>query len=284
VTLWTELLGAELIYLDGRHRTRALLAGQGDPLLLLHGQGGSLENFRHNVGALARHHRVIAIDFWWHGLSAKPPLDGPLIPRLVEQVIDVIEALDLAPCHVEGQSQGGWVAATLALQRPELFRRLVLTTPTGLVPELDPVDPGRLEAQLKSQLDILADPTDEAVRRRMSGLVSDFSIVDDEQVALRSWFMRNPEVNAGMRAAITAYLGPANQALRLGPAELGQLAMPTLLYWGSHNMGGREMGDALATVIPGGHYHCAEVGHWAQFERPDEHNEVVLEFLAQSAG
>lgn len=281
MTIWTELLGTEITWVEGTHRTRALLAGSGDEtLLLLHGQGGSLENFRHNIGALAERYRVVAIDFWWHGLSAKPPLDGPLVPRLVDQVIEVIELLGIGPCHIEGQSQGGWVAATLALQHPDLIRRLVLTTPTGLVPVLDPVDPARLETQLQAQLDILADPTDEAVRRRMSGLVSDFSVVDDEQIALRSWFMRNPEINAGMRAAITAYLSPANQALRLGPEQLARIAVPTLLYWGSFNMGGREMGDALAPLIPGGRYHCAEVGHWAQFERPDEHNRVVLDFLA----
>ncbi|MDH4146284.1 MAG: alpha/beta fold hydrolase [Acidimicrobiia bacterium] len=280
MTIWTQLLGSEVRYVGTRFRTRALLAGDGEPLLLLHGQGGSLENFRHNIAAFAEHYRVVAVDFLWHGLSEKPPLNGPLIPRLIEQVLDVVDTLRLAPCQVEGQSQGGWVAATLAIQQPELVRKLVLTTPTGLEPELGPVAPAALAAQLANHLEILDDPTDEAVRRRMAILVSDLSVIDDEQFALRSWFMRNPEVNAGMRAAITAYLSPENQALRLGPDELGRLTMPTLLYWGSHNMGGRAKGDALARVIPGGNYHCPDVGHWAQFEQPDEHNRVVLDFLA----
>ena len=136
------------------------------------------------------------------------------------------------------------------------------------------------QAKVARSLDeVLDDPTDEAVKRRMSGLVGDFAVIDAEQIALRSWFMRNPQVNAGMRAAITSYLSPENQALRIGPDQLAHLAMPTLLYWGSHNVGGRAMGDALAAAIPGGHYHCPDVGHWAQFEQPDEHNRVVLDFL-----
>ncbi len=278
-TLWTQLLGSEVRFVGTRFRTRALTAGQGEPLLLLHGQGGSLENFRHNIGAYAQHFSVVAIDFLWHGLSEKPDLDGPLIPRLVDQVDDVLDALGIEQFVLEGQSQGGWVAATYALANPNRVRKLVLTTPTGVVPELEPVDPDKLALQLAGQLDVLADPTDDAVKRRMSGLVGDFSVIDAEQIALRSWFMRNPDVNAGMRAAITSYLSPANQALRIGPDQLAQLTMPTLLYWGTHNMGGRAMGDALAAVIPGNHYHCPDVGHWAQFEQPAEHNRVVLDFL-----
>ena len=280
MSIWTELLGSEIRFLGTRFRTRALLAGSGEPLLLLHGQGGSLENFRRNIPAYAERYSVIAIDFLWHGLSEKPPLAGALIPRLVEQVIDVMETLAIAPCRVEGQSQGGWVAATLALQRAELVTRLVLTTPTGLEPVLAPSDRTKLDAQLASQLEILGNPTDEAVRRRMSGLVGDQSVIDDETFAVRRWMLNNPVVNAGLQAAITAYLSDANQALRLGPDELGKLSMPTLLYWGSHNMGGRPMGDALAAVIPGDNYHCPEVGHWAQFEQAEEHNRVVLDFLA----
>jgi pimeloyl-ACP methyl ester carboxylesterase len=37
----------------GQHRTRVLTVGEGTPIVLLHGQGGSLENFRHNIPALA---------------------------------------------------------------------------------------------------------------------------------------------------------------------------------------------------------------------------------------
>lgn len=280
MTIWTDLLGSELRFVGTKYRTRALLAGEGEPLLLLHGQGGSLENFRRNIAAYAAHYRVVAIDFLWHGLSDKPPLDGPLIPRLVEQVRDVVDTLGLAPFRLEGQSQGGWVAATLALESPELISKLVLTTPTGLEPEVKPADPDKLATQLAGQLEILNDPTPEAVRKRMSILVGDISVIDDEMFELRRWFMTQAHVNAGLQAAATAYLSPANQALRLGPDQLGKLAMPTLLYWGSHNMGGRPMGDALAKVIPGGNYHCPDVGHWAQFEGAEEHNRVVLDFLA----
>jgi pimeloyl-ACP methyl ester carboxylesterase len=280
VTLWTELLGSELRFVGGPgYRTRALFAGEGEPLLLLHGQGGSLENFCRNIPAYARHHRVVAIDFLSHGLSDKPDIDGPLVPVLVDHVLHLMDHLGLPPCPVEGQSQGGWVAATLALAHPERVTKLVLTTPTGLEAEVAPTDEAKLAAQLADNLAILANPGDDAVRRRMARLVSDPALIDEETFTVRRWMMQNPEVNAGLQAASRAYLSPANQALRLGPDELAQLAMPVLLYWGSHNVGGRPAGDALAAALPHWRYHCAEVGHWAQYERADEHNAVVIDFL-----
>jgi len=280
MSTWTDLLGCEIRMIGTRFRTRALTMGSGEPLLLLHGQGGSLENFRRNIPVYARHYRVTAIDFVSHGLSEKPPIDGALIPLLVEQVIDVVETLGLAPFRLEGQSQGGWVAATLALQRPEWIRKLVLTTPTGLEHDLRPADPAALASQRDANLALLRDPTDENVRTRMARLVSDPALIDDEAFEIRRWMMQHPAVNAGLQAASHAYLSEANWACRLGAPDLARLTPPTLLYWGSHNAGGRAAGDALAAAIPGVRYHCPDVGHWAQYEQADEHNRVVLDFLA----
>jgi len=280
MSTWTDLLGSEIRLVGTRYRTRVLTMGEGEPLLLLHGQGGSLENFRRNIPVYAHHYRVIAIDLLSHGLSDKPEIDGALVPLLIDGVIDVVETLGLAPFRLEGQSQGGWVAATLALQRPEWIRKLVLTTPTGLEPQLRPVDPAALATQLEANLALLRDPTDENVRTRMARLVSDPALIDDEAFEIRRWMMRNPDVNAGLQRAARAYLCEANWACRLGAADLARLQPPTLLYWGSHNMGGRAAGDAIAAAIPGVRFHCPDVGHWAQYEQADEHNRVVLDFLA----
>ncbi len=283
MTLWTELLGAEVGFIGNRYRTRALRAGSpdGPPLLLLHGQGGSIENFRRNIPAYAERYRVLAIDALWHGLSEKPPIDDALVPTMIEQILDVLDSQGIERCYLEGQSMGGWVATHFALRHPDRLHRLVLTTPSGMESPLTVPDEAKLQTQLQGQLEILRNPTPEMVRKRMSGLVHDIDTIDAEMYEVRQRFMQWPEVNAGLQAAITAYLGPAAQALKIGPDELGALQVPTLLYWGSYNMGGRAAGDALAAALPMGcRYHCAEVGHWAQFEQAEEHNRVVLEFLA----
>ena len=58
------------------------------------------------------------------------------------------------------------------------------------------------------------------------------------------------------------------------------LAAPVAAQSRLQTMPGYDQWAKMAPLIPGGRYHCAEVGRWAQFERPDEHNRVVLDFLA----
>lgn len=280
MTIWTELLGSKIHNLGNGWQTRILDRGEGEPVLLLHGQGGSLENFRHNIPAYAEEYRVVAMDLLWHGRSATPPIDPALIPAWVRQVSDVIETLGLGPCHIEGQSLGGWVAATLSLQRPEIVRSLVLTTPMGLDPQTSTADPQVLKRVLDAQLTALDDLSSDSVRARINTLFKDETLIDDEIVELRQKLYAQPATNAALREVARAYFAGAEvQAHRLGPADLERLAVPTLVYWGTANIGGPEAGKALANAIPNAEYHCADVGHWAQYERFDEHNEIVLEFF-----
>ncbi|WP_328814241.1 alpha/beta fold hydrolase [Rhodococcus sp. NBC_00297] len=263
-----------------RYPTRVLEMGSGDTLLLLHGQGGSLENFRHNIPAYSASYRVVAVDLLWHGLSATPPVDPALIPIWVAQVIEVIESLNLGPCHVEGQSLGGWIATTLSLQRPDLVRSLTLTTPMGLNPTTAPVDPVIFERVLKQQLATLHDLSVDGIRQRIASLFKNPDVIDDEIVQIRQALYSRRETNAALREVATAYFGrPSIEPYRIGPQELATITAPTLLYWGSANIGGPDAGEALAAAIPDAEYHCADVGHWAQYEEYDEHNRVVLDFL-----
>lgn len=280
MSLWVDLLGAEVGFVGTRFRTRALRAGSGSPLLLMHGSGGSLENFGRNIPAYAQHYRVVAMDTLWHGLSEKPPIDEALVPTVIEQILDVLDSQEIERCRIEGQSMGGWFAAHFALRHPERVEKLVLTTPSLLENPLTTPDPAKLAAGLERQLEPLRNPTAENVAQRITWLVKDPSVITAEMHALRLAFYSNPEVNAGLRAAATAYNSVAAQSLKLGPDELGRLSMPVLLYWGTHNFGGPAAGKAIAAALPpGSRYHCPDVGHWAQYEQADEHNRVVLDFL-----
>jgi pimeloyl-ACP methyl ester carboxylesterase len=284
VTIWVDLINAEVHRTGGPFPTRVLTAGEGPPVVLLHGQGGSLENFRHNIGPLAAAgFRVVALDLLWHGRSGTPPVDRRLIPVWTGQVLAVLADLGLARSHLIGQSLGGWVAATIALQHPDLVRSLVLTTPMGLDPG---APPGReaLAPVLRAQLTALEELSPAAIRRRMSVLFGDPSQLDEEMVAVRQAIYSDPAVNRSLRDVASAYLGSGDtDPYRLGPDELGRLSVPTLLYWGTHNLGGPGAGAALAKALPASaEYHCADVGHWAQYEQPGEYNATVLGHLRRN--
>ena len=280
MTLWIDLIEPEISIVGRQYPTRVLTAGEGTPLLLLHGQGGSLENFRHNVPALAARYRVVAPDLLWHGRSATPTVDRRLIPVWVNQVLELMQELELGASHLVGQSLGGWVAATIALQHPELVRSLVLTTPMGLDPGAPPGHES-FAPVLKAQIAALDELSMDRIRDRMRPLFGDADLLDDEIVRVRHAFYSDPDVNRALREVAFAYLGSTDtDPYRLGPDALAQISVPTLLYWGKHNFGGAEAGDALAQALPAtAQYHCADVGHWAQYEQFEEYNSTVLGFL-----
>jgi 2-hydroxy-6-oxonona-2,4-dienedioate hydrolase len=97
--------------------------------------GGHLENFFHNIPEYAKHFRVVATDFLWHGRSLTEGFDEQVLPPLVDQVLELLDTLKLYRVHVEGQSLGGWVASLLTLKYPQRVDKLVLTTATGYLPD-----------------------------------------------------------------------------------------------------------------------------------------------------
>lgn len=104
---------------------RALMAGAGDPVVLIHGVGMRAEAWAPQFAALAADHRVIAIDMPGHGDSDPLP-GGALLPDYVAWAAQVIEALNLGPVSLAGHSMGALITAGLAVERPDLVRRAAL--------------------------------------------------------------------------------------------------------------------------------------------------------------
>lgn len=104
---------------------RVLEAGAGPPLLLVHGVGLRAEAWGPQMAALSAQHRVIAVDMPGHGGSSLLPGD-PRLPDYVAWAAQVIATLDLGPVAVAGHSMGALIAAGLAVEWPDLVRRVAL--------------------------------------------------------------------------------------------------------------------------------------------------------------
>ncbi len=288
-SIWVDLLGAQVRFGGRKYPGRYLEAGSPDaePLVLLHGSGGHVENFSRNLMAYAQHFHVFALDCVWHGLGPQPPFDPALIPTYVDQVVDFLDWQGIDRANVEGQSMGGWTAQRLAYEHPERLRKLVLTTAQGFrlkpPPGAEPAAPAPSRNTAARQLAYLDDPSWENIRQRMLPLLANPARLPDELIAVRQKLYRNPATNASLRQVVQHYMGgpelPSQQYV-MTETELGQITAPTLVYWGDHNMVPPAMGERLAQAIPGAQYYCAaDTGHWAQFEHANEHNRVVLRFL-----
>lgn len=283
---WVQLIHSDIHIVQGKYRTRILQAG--DPsapaLFLLHGTGGHLENYARNIPALAEHFHVIAMDFLWHGRSQTESFDHEVIPHLIDQILDVMNVLNIEAAHFEGQSMGGWVAMQLAIQNPEKVKRLVLTTTMGYKPNEGAID-GYVEpiwaSNLASSIEVLEQPTFDNVRTRMARILARPERLTDEAIQVRQVLYQQPKLAAVQKLFITEYLsGSTIQKHAVTDALAHQITQPTLVYWGDANRTPPALGQHIANQVQQGQFYCAkDTGHWAQFESPEVHNQVVTQFL-----
>src|SRR6185503_19807046 len=116
--------------------------GKGEPLLLLHGGLGSIDMFRPALPTLAKNRRVIAVDLYGHGRTALTERPVSLVDMGDDMAV-ILKQLGIKQSDVLGYSLGGGVAFRLAVQHPELVRRLALVSAgyaqDGFYPEMLPM-------------------------------------------------------------------------------------------------------------------------------------------------
>ena len=115
------------------------IAGEGKPLILLHGGFGSVEMFGPNVELLAAGRRVVGVDLQSHGRS--PAVERPMrFETMADDIAALIDSLGFERAAIMGFSLGGGVALRTGIQHPDVVDRLVLvSTPfkrKGWYPEM----------------------------------------------------------------------------------------------------------------------------------------------------
>ena len=115
--------------------------GSGKPLLMLHGNGGSISSFSKNIPYFAKNYRVIAVDSRAHGKSVDTG-DSLSFEMMADDFADLLTALRIDSANVIGWSDGGIDALLLAMRHPEKVKKLVATganiqpDSTALIPTL----------------------------------------------------------------------------------------------------------------------------------------------------
>jgi len=113
--------------------------GQGEPLLFIHGNGGSLNNFSNQIPFFAKNYKVIAVDSRAHGKSIDPS-DSLTFEMMADDFNALLDSLHLDSCYVIGWSDGGINGLLLAIRHPDKVKKLAITganlwaDTTGLTP------------------------------------------------------------------------------------------------------------------------------------------------------
>lgn len=106
-------------------------AGEGPPVLLIHGYGDTADGWRRVVPGLLKDHRVVAFDVPPFGRSGEPP-EGKLLDFYTDFLPELLDELGLERMTVIGHSLGGAIALRFAIENPERVERLGLVAPAGL--------------------------------------------------------------------------------------------------------------------------------------------------------
>lgn len=260
--------------------------GQGDQtLLLIHGLGSYLPVWKHNIPALARDHRVIAIDLPGYGKSAKDNRFAYSMEFFATIVQGVIEQLELGRPVVVGHSMGGQIALTHALAYPGRARALVLASPAGLE-TFEDGEAKWLADAVTDDFTCLATP--EAIHVRHAG--NFFRMPPDAR------FMAEDRVSVIGGPDFPQYCRAVSRSVRAMLDEpvyerLPEVDVPTLVVFGRSDAlipnpflhGGSTERLARRTVkrLPNAELvMLRRAGHIAQFEQAQAWNEAVLAFLA----
>jgi 2-hydroxy-6-oxonona-2,4-dienedioate hydrolase len=239
-------------------------AGSGEPLVLLHGGGGTGKAFLYQMEHLAARCRVICPDLPGFGQSDWVP--GALtVDGLADPLLAWMDALGLDQVTLGGNSMGGRVALATALRAPHRIRGLILLDAVGvLIPGLPPRNPLEIP-----QAQYIAAMVHDPDRYRRT---TPYRSLEDAR-----------ELNAG-RQAFRRYL----TAAPIGPdrsLELASLTMPVLLIWGRHDqIVPLDYGRALARLLPLAELNVLETaGHLPHIEEPDLVNRLISDFLDRLA-
>lgn len=170
---------ARFVDVDGV-KTRVLSAGEGPPLLLVHGVGVSADTFIRNIDVLGEHFAVYAPDIVGHGFTDRVDYAGRP-PQLVaaRHLLRLMDALGIESFSALGFSYGGLIASLLWFERPAAVEDLVVVG-SGSVFHPPAQQVTTLRAAAANGAQAYSEASIEACRRRLANLCYDAASVPEE--------------------------------------------------------------------------------------------------------
>ena len=262
-----------------------------EPMLLVHGLGGSAHNWTDFAGVLREHFAIEAIDLPGFGRSGAAHDRDYTLRGQARMVIGYLEASGRGPVHLVGNSMGGAISILVAAQRPDLIRTLTLVSPA--VPDvkarLHPLrsDPrmaflivpgiGSLAVRRMRSIDL---------RSRVKGTIAMCFAQPsrypqsrfDEAVAEGAARLRLPWAEDALLRATRGLV--RSQFVQRGQAwaAMAAITAPTLVLWGSEDkLVAADLAPIVAATISGSRLLVLDdIGHTAMMEDPLTSARAVL--------
>lgn len=266
-----DLYGTRLSFVD---------AGEGDPVVLLHGITCSAASWNRLLPALAERHRVIAPDMPGHGWSSRARGDHS-IAGFALHVRDLLMGLGIERATFVGHSLGGGVTMQTAYAYPELVGRMVLVASGGLGESVGLALRAATLPGTEWVLPLAFNRVGARVTRLLARFATDPRLVTVQELAWSYATLADP---AARRAFVTIIRGVVDWGgQRIDATRRLHLAedVPTMVVWGDADLiipighGRRAAAD-----LPVDRFEVFEgAGHFPHLERPQQFLEVLEDFL-----
>jgi pimeloyl-ACP methyl ester carboxylesterase len=252
-----SVFGQKICYYD---------VGDGPALVLLHGIGGDADDWAFCLHPLSKLHRVVALDLLGFGRSDKPHIDYS-IAGFVEVLLRFLPAVGIEHASLVGDSMGGWIAASFALQFPAAVDKLVLVDAAGLWGNT-----GALPVDLRVS-------TRQHMREVFELLFYNKRLASDILIDLA--YRQHLERGDGYTIHnLLQNLAGGHERLN---ESIAGLKIPTLILWGEQDaMIPVETAWNFQRLIAGSRLEIIpECGHLPALEKPAELVRHVLDFLGR---
>ena len=245
--------------------------------MCLHGGGpgaSAASNYSRNANVLAEHFRVLLVDLPGYGESDKPKIGEPISVYNARAIHAMLDELGIKKAHFLGNSLGGWTALRFAIEHPNRADRLVLMGPGGGLPIFTPMPTEGLRALLTFYE---GPPTRERFEAFMKSMIFDPGALTPELMDERFAAATKPGVaeNFPLRLRNMQPMDPTWQSL-------SEIVNRTLVIWGRDDRTVTlDSAFIMLNQMPDVRLHVfSRCGHWAQWEKADEFNRLVMDFLS----
>lgn len=280
-------------------RIHYVAAGEGKPILFMHGFPQFWYLWRHQLEDLGRDHAVYAPDLRGFNLSDKPEdVEAYRMRQLLGDLRGLVEELGIAPFTLVGHDWGGIVSWAFALKHPELLERLVIIdSPPPFTWNRDLRESPRQRDAVNYMVQF-SRPSPEPeemlaangfsmmdeIMERIGGAGA--RLDDEERAAYHEAWGQPGAIRGGLNYYRAARMGeqvaaggvPEEYAAKITSQTV---RVPTLVIWGENDQAllptltrglDRWVPDMRLEILPG-------AGHWVPYEKPDDVNSLIREFV-----
>ncbi len=258
--------------------------GQGEVLLLIHGLGSNAKGWSRNIDALSKDHRVLAVDLPGYGYSDKGYYEYSL--EFYAQVLqEFLAGLGVEKATYVGHSMGGQIALISALEYPETVKELILISPAGFETFTDG------EGDWMSRAVSAKFVSETTIRGVAINLKSNFYDAPQEADFMITDRIKVRGASDFDRYCYAVSLNVAGMIDAPVYDRLDEITHRALVLFGENDnlIPNRYLhgGETATVAVPGvaklqnGELQMlTKCGHFVQFEKPEETNQAIKEFLS----